>query len=89
MAKIQISVDDDLLKRVDDFSEKVYMSRSGLFSLAVNDYINSREFIFYCRDLAVSLKKIADSDKVSQEDLEEFKTMVGHLEYLAGSVKTP
>ena len=35
MAKITISLDDELVKRVDKYADENYMSRSGLISLSL------------------------------------------------------
>ena len=32
--KVQISIDDELVKRVDNYADKNYLTRSGLISLA-------------------------------------------------------
>ena len=32
--KVNISLDDELMKRLDDYADRNYMSRSGLISLA-------------------------------------------------------
>ena len=43
MARIQISMDDDVLKRVDEFAKRAALSRSAFLSMAAVDYINAKE----------------------------------------------
>lgn len=45
MAKINISIDDELLKKADKFAKKIYTSRSGLISIALVNYMNNQESI--------------------------------------------
>lgn len=45
MAKINISIDDELLKKADNFAKKIYTSRSGLISIALVNYMNNQEAI--------------------------------------------
>lgn len=45
MAKINISIDDELLKKADKFAKKIYTSRSGLISIALVNYMNNQDVI--------------------------------------------
>ena len=45
MAKINISIDDELLKKADNFAKKIYTSRSGLISIALVNYMNNQDVI--------------------------------------------
>lgn len=74
--KVQISIDDGLMKRVDDFADENYMNRSWLFSMAVTQYINQNAAFKALQDLAVSMRKIADNGAIDDEtraELEDFE----------------
>lgn len=71
--KVNITLDDELLKRVDEYADKTYISRSGLISLAVTQYLNTNEMILAVKDMAVSMRKIADMGKVDEQTMEELK----------------
>lgn len=71
--KLQISLNDDLLERVDRYADDNYLSRSGLISQALVQFLNQYEYIFAVKDLAVSVRKIADNGKVDAETLEQIK----------------
>lgn len=78
MAKVQISIDDKLLQRVDNFAEENYMSRSGLISLATAQYLNANEVVILIKDMSLAMRKIADSgeiDNETMEKLEDFERM--------------
>lgn len=71
--KVQISVDDELMKRVDAFADDNYMSRSTLFTIAVTQYINAQDVTRAIKEMAVAMKKIADTGKVDHETMEELE----------------
>lgn len=77
--KVNVTLDDELMKRVDEFADRNYMSRSGLISLATTQYLNSNEVIFAISDIALSIRKIADTgtlDHGTIEKLEDFERLV-------------
>lgn len=82
MMKVQISVDDELMKRVDTFADENYMSRSTLFTIAVTQYVNQQDVTKAIKDMAVAMQKIADTGKVDHEvmeELEDFKRLAKML----------
>ena len=38
--KVNVTLDDELMQRVDNYADRNYMSRSGLISIAVTQYLN-------------------------------------------------
>lgn len=77
--KLQISLNDDLLQRADRFAEDNYLSRSGLISQALVQYLNQNEYILAVKDLSVAVRKIAEIgtiDDESMKQLEEFERVV-------------
>lgn len=82
MAKVQISIDDDLLQRIDSFADSNYMSRSGFFTLASCQYLNSNEMMLAIKDMSLTMRRIADSgniDEDSERKLEDFERMAKML----------
>lgn len=78
MAKVQISVDDELLKRIDNYSERNYLSRSGFFTLAASQFLNQWEVSSAIKDMALCMRKIADVgsvDEETQKQLEDFERL--------------
>jgi metal-responsive CopG/Arc/MetJ family transcriptional regulator len=73
MAKVQISIDDSLLARVDGYASDNYLSRSGLISLACVQFLNSAEAVVAVKDMSVSLRKIADSGDVDEETMKQLE----------------
>ena len=74
--KLTISCDDDLMKRIDDYAQRNYMSRSGLIALAATQYLNSQEMVTAITDMSISMRKIADEGKIdadTEQKLEDFE----------------
>lgn len=71
--KVNITLDDELMQRLDNFADKNYMSRSGLVSLAVTQYLNSNEMILAVKDMALCMRKIADTGVVDHETMEQLE----------------
>lgn len=83
--KVGITLDDNLMKRIDDYADENYMSRSGLISLAVTQYLNSADVTRAVKDMALAMRKIADTgviDDDTQKQLDDFerlsKMLTGH-----------
>ena len=75
MKKVNISLDDELLSRVDIFCDKNYMSRSGFFSFISAQYLNQYDLIFAINSMANTLKRFENGeikDDVLKEQLAEF-----------------
>lgn len=75
MAKINISMDDKLLERLDRVADACYTSRSGLISIACTQYINTNEMIIAIKDMSVLMRKIADKGTVDQEDRDRLEDL--------------
>lgn len=73
MAKVQISIDDELLQRVDRQADANYMSRSGLISLACSQFLNSQDVMLVIKDISLAMRKIADNGTVDQETMEQLE----------------
>ena len=88
MAKIQISIDDKLLKRVDAYADENYQSRSGLITVACVEYLNARETMGLVRNLSLAIKKIADTGNVSEEALQAMEDFERFVKYVPMSATT-
>lgn len=80
MAKVKINVtfDEELMHRIDDYAEENYMNRSSLLSLAVTQFLNAADVTKAVQNMAFAMRKIADSGEISDEDrrqLEDFERL--------------
>lgn len=78
MAKVQISIDDKLLDRIDCYADENYITRSGLISMGMSEYLNSRETMRLIKNLNVAVQRIADQGAVDEDtmrQLEDFERL--------------
>lgn len=77
--KVSLNVPDDLLKRVDSFSEANFVSRSLFVTLAMKEYLDNHQLEGAILSLSFSLRKIADSGVVDEDliqQLEDLKRLI-------------
>lgn len=84
MAKVQISIDDKLLERIDKYADNNYTSRSGLISLGMAEYLNSREVIGLVKDMSLAVRKIADNSVVDDKTMEQLEDFERTCKMLTG-----
>ena len=82
MAKVQISIDDELLARLDAYADNHYMTRSGVIAYAVNNILVQEEATQLFRNISLAMKKIADTGTITDEqkkDLDDFHKLASAL----------
>lgn len=73
--KIGITLDDDLVRRMDEFADENYMSRSGLISLACTQYLNANEISKAIKDMSFCIRKIADNNKLDDDTINKLNKL--------------
>lgn len=73
MAKINISIDDELLSKIDKLADENYTSRSGYISMCMAQQVNAKEVISSMSDLSISISKIADTGIVDEKTIKELE----------------
>lgn len=80
--KVQISIDENLLNRIDAYSDDNFMTRSGFITMASTQVLDADEIRKNVRSVAKSLRTIADNGYVTPEqlaNLEEYERMISVL----------
>lgn len=80
--KLNITLNDELVQRLDAYAERNYLSRSGLISQSCTQFLNAQELTLAMTDLSLSIKKIADTGEVDEETkkkIEDFERIVQYL----------
>lgn len=80
MAKINISIDDELLEKIDTLADENYTSRSGFISMGMNEFVKQKEAIQAVKSMSASMAKIATFGTIDDEtlkELEAFQTICG------------
>lgn len=76
--KVNITLDEELMRRVDDYAEENYLNRSSLVSLATTQFLNAADVTKAIRDMAFAMRKIADNGEIddeTQKQLEDFERL--------------
>lgn len=82
--KVQITMDEELLSRLDSWADDNYLTRSGLITVAVGQYLNQVEAVKSVKGIALSLRKIADTGNVTDAQMKELEDFGRAVEILAG-----
>lgn len=67
MLKMGITMHEKLAERLDKYAEENFMTRSGVISLAVQNYLNAQELNSVFRELNSVLKEIAEKELVDED----------------------
>lgn len=82
--KLGITLDDNLVARLDEYAEDNYMTRSGCISLALTQYLNASDVTKAIKDLSLSMRKIADTGKISSDQMEQLEDLERLAKMLIG-----
>ncbi len=72
--KVMITVDEDLLRDVDDYCDKNYLNRSAFFNQSVSEKINTQKLINAISDVAIAMKRVAESGDVDKDFEQKYQT---------------
>ena len=76
--KVNITLDEDLIGRIDGYADENYMSRSTLISLFCTHALNAVEVTRAIQEMSLALRKIADTGEIdddSRHQLEDFERL--------------
>ena len=59
-AKLQITMDEELLKAVDDYCDKNYINRSWLISQSLVQMINQQRMLDAITNISIALKNVSE-----------------------------
>lgn len=82
--KVNITMDEELLQRVESFADENYLTRSGLITLATSQYLLQAEASRALIDMSLAMRKIAESGTVSDEQLRQLEDFERFARMLAG-----
>lgn len=77
--KLNISMNDDLVARLEKLAGENYMTRSGIISVACAEYVNQVELVSLVKGLALSINKLASkglADDEVADMLEDYQRLV-------------
>ena len=71
--RVNMTLNDELLKRIDTYAKDNYMNRSSVVSFACNQFLTSVELTSLMVDMKRAMQKIADSGTCTPEQMKEFE----------------
>lgn len=71
MAKVQISIDDDLLVKVDDYCKKNCITRSGFISMMCSQWLQKEELTKTLNLLQGAMLKVTEGKDLPPEQQQE------------------
>ena len=77
-AKLQITMDEELLNAVDKYCDKNFMNRSQLISQSLVQVINQQKMIDSIVNISVAMKNVSEKgeiDENTRKEMETFETM--------------
>ena len=80
MARINISIDDEVLSLVDDFAKANGMTRSGLLAIGAKEYIDSRKKLPLITGMFSSFAELVDRKANGLISDEDFKAQLSLFE---------
>lgn len=71
--RVNMTLNDELLKRLDTYAKANYMNRSSLVSFACNQFLMANELQSLMVDMKRAMQKIADCGTISDEQIKELE----------------
>lgn len=83
--KINITMKDELIKRVEEYAKENYISKSGTIAMAVNQFLNAQDMSKYIRIMALAMKKISETNELDDEVMQQLQDFERFAKVLTGS----
>lgn len=83
--KINITMKDELIKRVEEYADENYISKSGTIAMAVNQFLNAQEMSKHIRIMAMAMKKISETNQLDDEIIQQLQDFERFAKVLTGS----
>ena len=71
--KISISLNDDLLREMDDYCKANFMTRSGLIAYSCTQFLNQAKIVQAMQGMAKTMRDVADKNECTPEALKELE----------------
>lgn len=71
--RVNMTLNDELLARIDNYAKSNYMSRSSVVSFACNQFLMANELQSLYVDLKRALQTIASKETITDEQLKELE----------------
>lgn len=66
--KLSISLEDDLVERIDSCAKKMSITRSGFLAIAANQYLNQQQMMVTLPDMLKIMKEVQANGMVATDE---------------------
>lgn len=80
--RIQVSMNDDLVAKIDAYCEEYYMTRSGFFSFVANQHLVKDEISKTLSALRSAMIKISEGKDLSDDEVKNLTENLTILDFL-------
>lgn len=80
--KVQITVDEELLNKIDDYADDNYTTRSSVFVQGAAQIVNQAALIAAVKNMSLAMRKIADTGIVTPDELKQLEDFERAANYL-------
>jgi metal-responsive CopG/Arc/MetJ family transcriptional regulator len=84
-AKVQISIDEGLLARLDEFADRNFCTRSGAVSMAVSQLVLQDELQRSLRTMALAMQRIAENGELDEQSKNDMKQIQALMQIMSQS----
>lgn len=84
MLKLGITMNEELASRMDEYAAENYMTRSGVISMAVSQFLNAKDMSKTLKELTAVLKEIAAKEIVDDDSLQRLEDIDRAVKLLSG-----
>lgn len=71
--RVNMTLNDELLARIDSYAKSNYMNRSSVVSFACNQFLMANELNSLIVDMKRALQAIANNESITDEQLKELE----------------
>lgn len=82
--KVNITLEEELLQRIESYADENYLTRSGLITLATSQFLMQAEASKAIVDMSRAMRKIAETGTVTEEQMRELADFERFARMLAG-----
>ena len=82
--KVNITLDEELLQRIESYADENYLTRSGLLTIAASQFLLQAEASRAIVDMSLAMRKIAETGTVSDDQLKQLEDFERFARILAG-----
>lgn len=83
--KVQITVEEELLRKVEQYADDNYISRSGVFVQGAAQIVSQAEVMALLKSMSFAMKKIADTGSVDDDTYRQLEDFQRALTFLCGA----